>query len=248
MPEELVRQSFILHLHQNLGYSLEAMAQEQRVQHGRHSPKADIVVWESPEKKAQRRTPVIVVECKAENVEIHPRDFYQGESYSRAVACEFMIMHNARKTAYFKLVPGLPGELVQINEVPRAADWGDVRRIEAIKNATRAFSRDEFRDLLFKCHSILRDVHKMEPGSAFDAISKTLFIKMFIERTGTWGTFTTEFIDRRAETRLPTDPPVHVDLFQQTRRHYAADEIFAENDERFCRKFAFSSVWESVSH
>jgi hypothetical protein len=26
----------------------------------------------------------------------------------------------------------------------------------------------------------------MEPGRAFDAISKILFIKMFIERTGTW--------------------------------------------------------------
>jgi type I restriction enzyme M protein len=229
--EELVRQSFVLHLHQNLGYPLEAMAQEQRVQHGRHSPKTDIVVWESSEKKAQRRSPIIVVECKAENIEIHPRDFYQGESYARAVACEFMVMHNTRKTAYFKLIPGLPGELVQINEVPKAADWGDARRIEAIKNATRAFSRDEFRDLLFKCHSILRDVHKMEPGRAFDAISKTLFIKMFIERTGTWGTFTTDFINRRAETRLPTDPPVHVQLFEQTKRHYTADEIFAANDE-----------------
>jgi type I restriction enzyme M protein len=53
---------------------------------------------------------------------------------------------------------------------------------------------------------------------------------MFIERTGTWGTFTTDFIDRRAGTSLPTDPPVHVQLFEQTRRYYEADEIFAAND------------------
>ncbi|MEN6359544.1 MAG: type I restriction enzyme HsdR N-terminal domain-containing protein, partial [Smithella sp.] len=171
-PEERVRQEFIHHLHEHYGYEFEQMAQERKTQHGRRSPRTDIVVYTA----AGSSTPVIVVECKAESVNIQLRDYYQGESYARATGCEFLVTHNRRQTAIFKLVPGTPGEAVQINDLPRAEDWGDAKRIEAIKNSTRAFSRKEFQDLMFKCHSILRDVHKMEPGRAFDAISKILFI------------------------------------------------------------------------
>lgn len=223
------------------------MAQEQRTQHGRRSPKTDIVVYPSPEVKAAKKSPLLVVECKAETVDIHPRDYYQGESYARAVGCELFVMHNQRQTAIFKLIPGTPGEAVQINELPRAEDWTDAKRIEEIKNSTRAFSRKEFQDLLFKCHSILRDVHKMEPGRAFDAISKVLFIKMYIERTGKWGTFTTEYLDKRAAVRLPTDPPVHEQLFEQTRKHYEADEIFSERDSLEISEETFRRLVEELA-
>jgi type I restriction enzyme M protein len=229
-PEERVRQDFVHHLHDHYGYAFGQMVQEKKIQHGRRSPKADIVIYPSLEAKGAGKTPLVVVECKAEKVDIHPRDYYQGESYARAAGCEILIMHNARQTAVFKLVPGTPGESVQINELPAAADWTDAKRIEDIKNSTRAFSRKEFQDLLFKCHSILRDVHKMEPGRAFDAISKVLFIKMYIERTGKWGTFTTEFLDQRRAVRLPSDPLVHDQLFEQTRKHYETDEIFAAGE------------------
>lgn len=179
-PEELVRQAFILHLHQHYGYAFEQMLDEQKTQHGRRSPKADIVIWESVATRnaSPKPSPKIVVECKAENVTIHPRDFFQGESYARATGAELLVLHNERQTVVFRVVPGLPGELTAITEFPRASDWADAKRIEEIKNTTRAFSRDEFRNLLFKCHSILRDVHKMEPGKAFDTISKILFISL----------------------------------------------------------------------
>jgi len=226
-PEERVRQEFIQHLHDHYNYAFEQMDQERKTQHGRKSPRTDIVVYAAPGSK----TPIIVVECKAESVSIHLRDYYQGESYARAAGCEFFVTHNQRQTAIFKLVPGTPGEAVQINDLPHAEDWGDVKRIEEIKNSTRAFSRKEFQDLLFKCHSILRDVHKMEPGRAFDAISKILFIKMYIERTGTWGTFTTDYLDKRNAVRLPTDKAVHEQLFDQTKKHYEVSEIFSGRDE-----------------
>lgn len=229
-PEEIVRQTFIRHLIDHYGYSLAQMDQERRTQHGHKSPRADIVIWETPEKKANNNTPVLVVECKAEGVDINVKDYYQGESYTRAVGCEFFIAHNTRFTAVFKLVPGLPGDFVQINEIAKASDWGDAKRIEEIKNKLRAFNRKEFQDLLFKCHSILRDVHKMEPGRAFDTISKILFVKMYVERSGLHGTFTVDFLDRRASTRMPTDPQVHDGLFEQTKNYYKADDLFTAND------------------
>jgi type I restriction enzyme M protein len=46
-PEEIVRQEYILHLHTHYGYALAQMDQERKTQHGRHSVRADIVIWES---------------------------------------------------------------------------------------------------------------------------------------------------------------------------------------------------------
>ena len=72
-PEERVRQEFILHLHNNYGYALEQMDQERRTLHGRRSPRADIVIWETPKTKAKNKTPVLVVECKDEKVALRSR-------------------------------------------------------------------------------------------------------------------------------------------------------------------------------
>ena len=229
-PEEAVRQHFIRHLCDHYGYTLEQMAQERRTTHGHRSPRADVVIWESPKAKAANRTPVLVVECKAENVDVDIRDYYQGESYTRAAGGEFFIAHNARHTAVFRLIPGVPGEFVQINEIPKAADWGDARRIEEIRSKLRAFNRREFQDLLFRCHSILRDVHKMDPGRAFDTISKILFVKMYVERSGQHGTFTVDFLDRRASTHLARDSLVHNNLFEETKDYYRADDLFTGAD------------------
>lgn len=230
-PEEIVRQKFIRTLVEHYDYALEQMDQERRTQHGHKSPRADIVIWQSAAEKEAGRIPVLVVECKTDTIEIQERDYYQGESYTRATGCEFFIATNARHTAVFKLVPGLPGGFVAINEIPRATDWGDAKRLKEIRESLRTFNRKEFQDLLFVCHSILRDVHKMDPGRAFDTISKILFIKMYVERSGLHGTFTTEYLDKRAQVRLPTDPAVHDGLFEQTKKYYDADNLFEQNDK-----------------
>ncbi len=230
-PEEIVRQKFIRTLVEHYGYALEQMDQERRTQHGHKSPRADIVIWQTAADKEAGRSPVLVVECKTDTIEIQERDYYQGESYTRATGCEFFIATNARHTAVFKLVPGLPGEFVAINEIPKATDWGSARRLQEIRESLRTFNRKEFQDLLFVCHSILRDVHKMDPGRAFDTISKILFIKMYVERSGLHGTFTTDYLDRRAQVRLPTDPAVHDGLFEQTKAYYRTDDLFTAADK-----------------
>ena len=229
-PEEKVRQEFIRHLVVECGYLLDQMDQERRTMHGHNSPRVDIVVWQSVKEKNSNRGIILVVECKAENIDIQVKDYYQGESYTRACGADIFVAHNARQTAVFKLVPGAPGEFVQINEFPKAIDWGDAKRMNQIKNSLRTFNRDEYQKLLFDCHSLLRDVHAMEPGRAFDTISKVLFIKMYIERMGLHGTFSVGYLDRREETRMSNEPPVHVMLFNQTKDYYKADEIFAQND------------------
>ncbi len=230
-PEEIVRQRFIRTLVEEYGYSLDQMDQEQRTQHGHRSPRADIVVWQSVDDRINKRFPVLVVECKTDTIEIQERDYYQAASYTVASGCEIFIATNQRHTAVFKLVARTPGEFVAISEIPKAADWGDAKRLKAVLDSLRAFNRKEFQDLLFVCHSILRDVHKMDPGRAFDTISKILFIKMYVERSGMHGTFTTEYLDKRAQVRLPTDPAVHNGLFEQTKTYYRADDLFTAGDK-----------------
>ena len=230
-PEEIVRQRFIRALIDHYGYTLEQMDQERRTLHGHKSPRADIVIWQSVADKAANRTPVLVVECKTDSIEIQEQDYYQGESYTRAVGCEFFIATNSRHTAIFRLVPGLPGQFVAINEIPKADDWEDAKKLKKIRESLRTFNRKEFQDLLFDCHSILRDVHKMDPGRAFDTISKVLFIKMYVERSGLHGTFTTDYLDRRSASRMPNDPLVHDGLFDLTKNYYKADDLFAETDK-----------------
>ncbi|MCO6361543.1 N-6 DNA methylase [Paracoccus sp. 08] len=241
-PEELVRQKFIRHLCDGYAYSLAQMDQERRTMHGHKSPRADVVIWETPEAKADNKTPVLVIECKAENVDINIRDYYQGESYTRAVGCEFFIAHNNRFTAIFKLVPGLPGDFVQINEIAKASDWGDAKRIEEIKNKLRAFNRKEFQDLLLDCHNILRDVHKMDPGRAFDTISKILFVKMYIERSGSHGTFTTDFIEGRKKYRTKSTGALHEELFEETKEYYRSDDLFAAGDRLEISEATFQRI------
>lgn len=248
-PEEEVRQGFIRHLAENLGYDLAQMDQERRTQHGHRSPRADIVVWKTREDKLKGKNgaaPGLVIECKAEHIDIQTADYYQGESYARAAGADFFIAHNARYTAVFKVVQGMPGEFVQVNDIPKAADWSDAKRIEAIKNSLRAFNRDEFQKLLFNCHCILRDVHAMDPGRAFDTISKVLFIKMYVERSGLHGTFTTGFLDGRAKYSLKKDVPVHEQLFQETKDYYRSDDLFAENDRLEISEQTFRRIVEEL--
>lgn len=232
-PEEVVRQKFIRVLVDHYEYDLAQIDQERRTQHGHKSPRADIVVWQSAADKNAKpvRSPVLVVECKTDSIEVQERDYYQGESYTRASGCEFFVATNTRHTSVFRLLPGLPGGFVAINEIPKASDWGDARRLKEIKESLRVFNRKEFQDLLFVCHSILRDVHKMDPGRAFDTISKILFIKMYVERSGLHGTFTLDYLDKRAASRMPNDPQVHDGLFELTKDFYKADELFTAADK-----------------
>jgi len=229
-PEELVRQQIIHRLHVRYGYALEQMAQERRTQAGRKSPKADVVVCKDAEALRDNRDYVLVVETKSDNVTIDPRDYDQGESYTRAVGCEFLITHNNKETRTFRLVPGAPGQRIDIEGPPSVQDLGDSKRLAEIRRATKAFSREEFRKLLFECHNVLRDAHKMEPGQAFDQISKVLFIKMGVERAGDDQRFSREYIEDYRRVRGSRPEEVIQDLFDDTRRRYRAEGLFEEND------------------
>ena len=92
--------------------------------HGNRNPRADVVLWETAEKKAADATPVLVVECKAEQVDIQPRDCYQGESSilrvrvdCSTVLPEFVmaVINSSSGQAYFRSKAKRTTKLASIN-------------------------------------------------------------------------------------------------------------------------------------
>lgn len=230
-PEEVVRQDWVRRLVIEGGFELEQMDQEVRsLAHGHGSPRADIVVWPSAQAKAKAEASILVVETKAADGPVLAADFVQGNSYARVGGAKFLICATATTHAVFELPPGLPAQGREINEWPRRADFADERRLRKLRESLRVFDRDEFQKLLVACHNLLRDAHTMSPDQAFDTISKVLFIKLHIERSGNHGTFTTSFLDDRERTRVEGEKPVHESLFDLTKKAYSADDLFDDKE------------------
>lgn len=44
---------------------------------------ADVVIWRIAQDKADDNAPLIIVECKSNNITIKPQDYSRGENYVR---------------------------------------------------------------------------------------------------------------------------------------------------------------------
>ncbi|MEO8514578.1 MAG: N-6 DNA methylase [Ignavibacteria bacterium] len=185
-PEEKVRQEYICRLVNNYGYSLDQMEQEVQVSNskrGQGKARADILIWKTKEHKLNSKSPIIVIECKAEHITIHEEDYFQGFNYASWAGADFFVTTNLKETRIFKVVKGdLPKKLEEIVDIPDALTALDDKKVKDLLEQTKAFTRDEFSRLLFKCHNIIRNNDKLSPEAAFDEISKILFMKIRYER------------------------------------------------------------------
>jgi type I restriction enzyme M protein len=72
-PEEMVRQQYLMVLVEEYGFANDQMAEEMEVTgRGSAQARADFIIWRTPQDKAAQNSPLIVVECKADNVAIDP--------------------------------------------------------------------------------------------------------------------------------------------------------------------------------
>ncbi len=237
-PEERVRQEYLRVLANEYGYGVDQIDEELEVTgRGSGQARADFVIWRTPQEKSAGKNPLIVVECKADNVAIKPSDYGQGDNYARLTGARFFVTHNSKETKYWRVMhERMPKELEEIENIPHA-DASD-KEIDELLARLRVFREDEFADLLHQCHNVIRNREKKDPAAAFDEIAKILFIKVAIERRLRAGRqrqnlFTAEFLDQQGEIH---DDPIGV-LFEQTKKEYKADQIF-EADERLNLKRA----------
>lgn len=250
-PEERVRQEYIYHLHNFYNYELEQMGAEVKVsnsQRGSWKARADIVIWKSKEDKESNKYALIVVECKAQNVKIQRQDYFQWANYASWTHAKFFITTNEKETKFFKTWDTIPEWFLdEINDIPSAKDIGNDKKIAEILSQTKAFTRDEFQNLLFQCHNVIRNNDKLSPEMAFDEISKILFMKIRYERNvGKGSIFTKErFETLRSnddEIRSKNDLPFYQKLFEKTKEDFKYAEIFEENDMLRIRETSFLQI------
>lgn len=254
-PEEEVRQTYIKRLVNSYGYTISQMDQEIQVsnsQRGQGAARADIVVWRSKEDKESKKYPLIVVECKAESVTIHKEDYYQGMNYASWAHADFFVTTNLKETRIFKVVKGqIPDKLDEIVDIPDANQAENQKEVNKLLKQTKAFTRDEFSKLLFKCHNIIRNNDKLSPEAAFDEISKILFIKIRYERSNSdsqifsaqrFNTLKKNREDYNKEMKIKEEKPFFQDLFDLTKQEFANDHLFDDNAKIEIRENSFEQI------
>lgn len=121
-PEELVRQQYLCALVNQYGFALNQIGEEVEVTgRGSGQARADLVIWKTAQDKASEHNPLIVIECKSDNVTIRPEDYGQGDNYARMTGARFLVTHNNRETKYWRVVHDrMPKSLEEIGDIPRA--------------------------------------------------------------------------------------------------------------------------------
>lgn len=259
-PEEKVRQEYICRLVNVYGYSLEQMAQEVPVNNshrGQGKARADIVIWKSESDKKEDVSAIIVVECKAEYVTIQEEDYYQGYNYASWAGADFFVTTNLKETRIFKVVKGkIPKRLEEIVDIPKAEDLSNAKKIKDLLNQTKAFTRDEFSKLLFKCHNIIRNNDKLSPEAAFDEISKVIFMKIRYERNPDEdNVFSLKQFKKQEAHYEKNIRPINVkrngpkdDIpymyywFELTKDEFSNDKLFEANDTIKIKEASFEAI------
>lgn len=229
-PEETVRQEYLCVLVNQYGFSLDQIDEEREVTgRGSGNARADFVIWRTAQNKSDSLNPLIIVECKSDNVTIKADDYGQGDNYARLTNARFFVTHNSRETKFWRVVHDrMPKNLEEISNVPHV-DASD-KQIEELISELKTFKENEFADLLHQCHNVIRNREKLDPAAAFDEIAKILFVKVYVERElrgkrQRENLFTVEFLDRQIGKH-----PLNT-LFEQTKEAYEGDDIFETDEE-----------------
>lgn len=245
-PEEIVRQNYLLAIVNEYGYSLDQIAEELSITgRGAGNARADFVIWKSIEDKQYSKAPLIIVECKSDNITISSKDYTQGDNYARITDAPFFATHNSKETKFWRVKKDrMPGYIEEIEDMPKAG--ATEKQIEDLLARLKVFKENEFADLLHSCHNIIRNREKLDPVAAFDEIAKILFMKVYAERNLKSdmknNIFTLDYVEQ-AETY---NPEYLNDIFEKTKREFGKDKIFGRDEKINLRANTIKSIIEKL--
>jgi len=257
-PEEAVRQAFICKLINDYGYCLDQMKQEVKLttsQRGRGGAYADIVIWKTKKERDENKTAFMVIELKAEALNLKPEDFYQGYNYATWSRAKLFVISNGRVIKIYKTIEEeLPLSLNPVSEIPKAKDIQDDKKLEDILSKTKEFTGDEFAKLLHKCHNIIRNNDKLDPANSFDEISKVLFLKIMYERNpdDDYLIFSKQKVKKEIEihskkiARGETTLSYLDEKFNGVKNAFKNDGIFEENERINIREKSFIEIVQEL--
>lgn len=133
-PEELVRQTSLNVILNEYGFALDQIAEEEEItgRRGTGHARADFVIWRTVQDRKDQRPPLIIVECKSDNVTIKPADYAQGDNYARITNAPFFVTHNTRETRFWRVrkdrMPGYIEEIRSLRTRKRPASMPRRRR------------------------------------------------------------------------------------------------------------------------
>ena len=107
------------------------------------------------------------------------------------------------------------------------------------------FSRNQFTDILTRCHNIIRDNDKLSPEAAFDETSKILFIKIQRERVdGKIYTLADYYQEKNNyQNKFAIDNTSYYQfMFRQTKDRYKEEEIFDDYDTIKIKEHSFEAI------
>ena len=146
----------------------------------------------------------------------------------------------------------MPKDLDEIIDIPNASIINDQKKIDKLLSQTKAFSRDEFAKLLFKCHCIIRNNDKLSPEAAFDEISKILFMKIRYERNPDEDVlFSLEkfqkdekHFEKNIKKHLPKEAqiPYMQYLIKATKDEFADDKLFEPYETIKIKQYSFEQI------
>ncbi|NOQ24835.1 MAG: N-6 DNA methylase [Bacteroidales bacterium] len=257
--EEELKQKFICRLNNTYGYSLNQLGQDVKI---KKRYEADIAIWRSKLDKGKNSIPsiIITVECKAEHIKIKESDYSIGYNFASTINANFFIAVNLKETKVFHIKNEIAAKKVEkLTEIPKAEILVDNNKIIKYVNENKKFTRDEFSRLLTRSHNIIRNNDKLSPESAFDEISKILFMKIMYERSSTREMifsrekFKADEINYEEIIRpsLKKDAP-HLDqdymqyLFNETKKAFATDDLFELKDIIKIKRNSFEMIVEEL--
>jgi len=190
--EEEVKVQLVIPWLESLGYKKEFMEFEKtiKINEGRKTKSifADIVVY--TDKKLE--TPLIVVDTKSPSEILSKEGRDQVISYARLLPkiAPIAVLTNGNNIQVYQTL-----DKSRIKEVPKrknllsdfvsavlSKNIQEVLRQEATKELFTIDDVSTFKDLLKKCHNIIRNNEGYDPIQAFDELSKILFAKMYEEQ------------------------------------------------------------------
>jgi type I restriction enzyme M protein len=121
-PEETVRPEYVCVLKNEYGFVLDQIDEEIEITgRGSGHARADFVIWRTTKDKNGSKNPLIVVECKSDNVTIKANDYWQGDNYARICGARFFVTHNSRDTKFWRVLhEKMPKSLEEISNVPHS--------------------------------------------------------------------------------------------------------------------------------
>lgn len=176
--EGIVQLNAYLELIYKYNYPQENIKLFVAVKMGADNREADIVIY----KNISHTTPLIVVECKAQEVSNaeYNRSMYQAFSYAVSIGAEYVWTTSGINDNYYRVSKNYPQQQEIIAEIP---EYGkEVREYKYVKGDLKIVHQEQLTKKFKQAHNALWGGGELDPSAAFDELDKLIFCKLEDEK------------------------------------------------------------------